>query len=222
MIRTTKLYFLILIFLTLTTYTSNNRQIKKSIFFQIKNINFEETKLVDQLKMRSDLEFLRGTSLLFIDEKKIIETISHHEFISSVQFKKIYPNTLNIIIFEKKPLAVQFLEGQKFYITKDGSKIKYFKSDKYSNLPTIFGRQENFNLFFYKIKQTSLNVDQIKSFHYFGVGRWDITLNNGKVIKLPEQDYEKILENINNVLNDNNFAEYKIFDYRIIGQLILE
>ena len=61
----------------------------------------------------------------------------------------------------------------------------------------------------------------IKSFHHFEIGRWDIVLNDEKVIKLPKENYVKMLQNFLLIRDNDNFDKYKIFDYRIKDQLIL-
>ena len=77
-------------------------------------------------------------------------------------------------------------------------------------------------LFFKQIKQTNFSLNQIKAFYYFDIGRWDIVLKNNKTIKLPKTGYMEVLSDINLILEDNNFSQYQIFDYRIKDQLILE
>ena len=63
---------------------------------------------------------------------------------------------------------------------------------------------------------------EIKAFYYFDVGRWDIVLKNEKAIKFPEKDYLNLLPKINLMLRNNNFSKYKVFDFRIQDQLILQ
>ena len=71
------------------------------------------------------------------------------------------------------------------------------------------------------MKNINFPVSAIKSFHNFEIGRWDITLNDGKVIKLPKENYVAMLKNFLSIKKDNTFDDYKIFDYRIKDQLIL-
>ena len=61
----------------------------------------------------------------------------------------------------------------------------------------------------------------IKSFYYFESGRWDIIMKNNKVIKLPIKNYLSSLENYMLSITNDKFENYKIFDYRIKDQLIL-
>ena len=222
MIRSLKFFLLLSLFLILTTFNSNKEKNYKIIFFKIKNINIENTKVVELVELKRDLEFLKGTSLLFLDEVKIIDVIKKYEFIANMRLRKSYPNTVEIKIFEKKPIAVQVLGNHKFYITEEGEKLIFFNNVFYEDLPLIFGNQKNFSSFFREIKQINFASSQIKAFYYFDIGRWDIVLSNDKIIKLPEKDYMKILMNINSILNDKNFSKYRILDYRIKDQLILE
>ena len=69
---------------------------------------------------------------------------------------------------------------------------------------------------------TQDQINEIKAFYYFDIGRWDIVLKNEKNIKLPEKNYKYLLPKINLMLDDNNFSKYKIFDFRIKDQLILQ
>ena len=174
------------------------------------------------MKLRSDLSFLINTSLFFLNKEKFLSTISKYDFISSVQLKKKYPNTLKIVITEKIPIALQIIDKKKFYITKDNKKINFVELKAYEYLPLIFGKYKNFNIFYKNIEKNSFKTNEIKAFYYFDIGRWDIVLKNEKIIKLPEKNYLSILPKINSMLNDNTFSKYKIFDFRIKDQLILK
>ena len=222
MIRSLKFFSLLSLFLILTTYNSNNEKHIKSIFFQIEDIIIENTSVVDLVELKRDLEFLKGTSLFFLNEEKVIDVISKYEFIGNMRLRKSYPDTVKIKIFEKNPIAIQILGNDKSYITTEGEKLNFFYIESYEDLPVIFGNQKNFSSFFKEINQSNFKSSQIKAFYYFDTGRWNIVLKNNKTIKLPEENYMKILKNINSILTDSNFSKYKIFDYRIKDQLILQ
>ena len=84
-----------------------------------------------------------------------------------------------------------------------------------------FLEKKKFQYFFEELKNISFPINNIKSFHYFEIGRWDITLNDEKIIKLPEDNYTDMLKSFISIKDDKNFDKYKIFDYRIKDQLIL-
>ena len=222
MTQVNKFFLLLFLFLLLTTFNANNSKNYKSFFFKIKKINVENTFAISSSKLKKDLNFLTNTSLLFLDKKKIIEKTSKYEFISGIKMKKIFPNKLTVRVLEKKPIAIQIIGKKKFYITNQGENLSYFEFKGYEKLPIIFGNQRNFNLFFKEIKNSSFPIKKIKTFYYFDIGRWDIELKDKKIIKFPEEDYEKIFDKISLILNDVSFEKYKIFDYRIKDQLILQ
>jgi len=222
MIRVNKLLLLIILFFILTSYNFNEQKKNVSLFFPIKEIIIENTTAVDLTKLKSDLDFLNNTNLFFLNKEKLVDIANKHNFISSIKLKKKYPNTLKILIFEKEPVAIQIIEKNKYYITKNGEQLNYFNLETYQDLPVIFGHQNNFSYFFKELEKSNFLIEEIKGFYYFDVGRWDIVLKNEKTIKLPEKDYQDILLKVNLILNDNNFSKYKIFDYRIKDQLILQ
>ena len=109
-----------------------------------------------------------------------------------------------------------------FILQKKNESIEYTELDIYEELPVIFGDQKNFNLFYEELEKNSFNIKNIKAFYYFDVGRWDIMLNDERIIKLPEKNYQSLLTKVGLLLEDSNFSKYKIFDYRVNNQLILK
>ena len=220
--RKNKIFLLVVFFIAFTTYNFNEKKQNFSIIFPIKNIIIEELLAVDLIKLRTELEFLRNTSLFFLKEKKITNVIDRYDFISSVQLRKKYPNTIKIYISENIPVATEINQKKRYYLTKKGKKINYTEIKFFENLPEIFGSHKNFSTLFDNLEKINLDINKIKAFYYFDVGRWDIVLKDDRIIKLPETNYEKVLLEINLILNDPSFFKYKIFDYRIKDQLILQ
>ena len=217
-----KIYFLIFIFFIFSTYSSNGNRESLSVFFPIKKILIKNNVATNLPKLKSELNILKNTSLFYLKKKKIFKIIKKHDFISNIQLKKKYPNTLKITIIEKVPVATQIIDRKKFYITKDNKKINFTDLKIYSDLPIIFGKYKNFDIFYNDLKTNNFKVNEIKAFYYFDVGRWDIVLKNEKAIKCPEKNYLNLLPKINFMLRNNNFSKYKVFDFRIRDQLILQ
>ena len=217
-----KIYFLVFVFFIFSTYNSKSNKESLSIFFPIKEILIENNIATNLYKLNKDLKFLTSSSLLFLNKEKILSVIDNYEFISKIQLKKIYPNTLKIGLTEKIPVATQIIDKKKFYITEDNKKINFTNLKIYENLPSIFGKYKNFNIFYNDLKTNNFTMDEIKAFYHFEIGRWDIVLKNEKIIKFPEKNYLELMPKINLMLDDASFSKYKIFDFRIKNQLILQ
>ena len=222
MILKNKFFLLIILFFILTTYNSKDERKNLSIIFPIKEITIENAFIFDLTKLKSELEFLRNTSLFFLNEKKIIKVIDKFDFISAIHLKKKYPNTLKILISEKVPVATEINGKKKYYITKNGKKINHVELKIFEDLPLIFGKHKNFNFLFSELEKSNFKINNIKAFYYFEIGRWDIVLKNKKIIKLPKENYQNILTELNLILNNSKFSKYRVFDYRIKDQLILQ
>ena len=221
MSKSVKLSGLLILFLLLSTYYPTYKIKGANFIFTIKNVKVENNKILNSKKILEELESLKGKSLLLLDREIIKSAMSKFDFISSFEVKKIYPATIKVKIFEKKPVAIYIEKENKFYLSEKGDLIKYLELDYYNNLPLLLGDKKNFNIFFKDLEDVNFPINKIKSFHYFAIGRWDIVLNDGKIIKLPKEDYIYMLENFLLMKNNNNFDNYKIFDYRIKDQLIL-
>ena len=222
MILKKNFFLLTFFFIVFTTYNFNEKKQNFSIFFPIKEIIIENSLSIHLVKLKSDLEFLKNTSLFFLKKAKISEVADEYNFISSIQLQKKYPNTLKILISEKVPVATEIEDKKKQYLTKEGKRIDYVELKIFENLPEIFGKHKNFSVFFKDLEINDFKIKNVKAFYFYKTGRWDIVLKDERTIKLPETNYVNILMTINSILNNSSFLKYKIFDYRIKNQLILQ
>ena len=93
--------------------------------------------------------------------------------------------------------------------------------ENYDNLPIVFGNEYDFYILYKKLLNINFPLDNIKAYYLFESGRWDLEMFDNKVIKLPISDYQFSIKNFIESINNDNFNKYKIFDYRIKNQLIL-
>ncbi len=211
---------LIIIFIFLTTYTPK-LDFTSYYNLNIKKIEIEGNLILDSDQIIKKLNFLYGESLFILKNKDIEKNLKTENFIESFSLKKKYPSTLKIIISEKVPIAVVQNKKKKFYISNKGDFIKFQYFDKYKNLPTVFGNGEFFYSLYKDLKKIEFPIETIKSYYFFESGRWDLLMYNDKTIKLPIKEYQVSLKNYMEIRNNSNFNNYKLFDYRIKDQLIL-
>ena len=214
------LFGLIVLFILLTTYTPKFNFIENSNLY-IQKIEIENTYIIRSDQIKKNLSFLYKENLFFLNFKDIEKNLKQESFVESFRVKKIYPNTLKIIIAEKKPIAILHNKKKKFYISDKGNLINFIDIDRYNDLPTVFGNGRNFYSLYKDLQNIKFPLAMIKSFYFFESGRWDLIMHDDKVIKLPITNYLPSLKNFILSKSNNNFNNYKIFDYRIKDQLIL-
>ena len=213
-------FWLIILFILLTTY-SPNFNILKNLKPNIKKIIVENNSIIEIEEIEQKLFFLYNKNLFFLNLREIEENLKTIDFIESFSVKKIYPSNIKLTIVEKKPIAILQNKKKKFYISNKGDLINFKIIDIYNNLPTVFGSGRNFYTLYMDLQYIKFPIDKIKSFYFFDSGRWDLIFHNDKLVKLPIKNYLQSLKNFMNAENDSNFNNYKIFDYRIKNQLIL-
>ena len=107
MILKNRFFLLFIFFFIFTSYNFNKEKKILSIFFPIKKIIIENAYAVNSNKLKIELDFLRNSSLFFLQEKKITIVIDKYDFISNIQIRKKYPNTIKIKILENTPVATE-------------------------------------------------------------------------------------------------------------------
>ena len=219
--KTSVVFIIIILFVFLTTFNPAN--LKSNFkFFQIKEIEIQNTNYIDKDDLNSFfINNYYDTSLIKFKNPQILETINSFDIIESLEIKKIYPNKLKVYVKEKKPIAILIKGRKSSYLTENGELAKYFEHPILQNLPNIIGDLGNFFEIYKILLENNILISEVKSFYYFDIGRWDIILKDGKTIKLPPKNFETSIENFSEINNNENFNKYKIFDYRINDQLIL-
>ena len=214
------LFGLIVLFLLLSTYKPNFNLISNSEL-NIKKIIIQNNAIVDDQLIKKNLNFLYKKNLFFLNTYEIKNELKKEPFVESFTIKKIYPSTLKITIIEKKPVAILQNKKKKFYISNKGKLINFRNISLYSDLPTVFGSGENFYSLYKELQKIRFPMETLKAFYFFESGRWDLKTVDNKIIKLPVKNYLSSLKNFMNSKEDKSFYNYKIFDYRIQDQIIL-
>ena len=202
--------------------TINSQQIFVISKFNLKTIVIKNNFLLKDEEIKNLLIPFYNKNLLFLDNNKIKKALMQNNFIESFNIKKIYPSTLIIQIFEKKPIAILFNKKNKYYLSERIDLIEFKNLSNYQTLPYILGNKDDFKIFYNNLKKINFPIDTIEKYTFYETNRWDLKTKNNQVIKLPSKKYTKSLENFLNLKSKNDFEKYQLFDYRISNQLILK
>lgn len=203
-----------------TSYTPNfNFNTDSNL--NIKKIKIENNYILSSDEIEKKLDFLLSENLFLMNIDEIHRSLKELDFIDSFSVKKIYPNTIKINVIEKKPIAILQNKKKKYYISDRGDIIIFKKIKLFKSLPIVFGGETKFYSFYKDILSINFPINNVEKFYFFESGRWDIILRNKKVVKLPINNYLPSLKNFLLSQGNTNFDKYKIFDYRIKEQLIL-
>ena len=202
--------------------TINSQQIFVISKFNLKTIVIKNNLLLKDEEIKNLLNQFYNKNLLFLDNNKIKKALMQNSFIESFDIKKIYPSTLIIRIFEKKPIAILFNKKNKYYLSERIDLIEFKNLPNYQALPYILGNKDDFKIFYNNLKKINFPIDIIEKYTFYETNRWDLKTKNNQIIKLPSKKYTQSLENFLNLKSKNDFEKYQLFDYRISNQLILK
>ena len=210
----------LILLISLTTITSD----QKIIFsiFSLKKITIENNSLLKENDIKKSLEPIYDKNLLQLNNKEIKKILLQNSLIDSFKIKKKYPNTLEIEIFEKKPIAILFDKKKKFYISEKIDLIDYNMLNIDNNLPYVLGNKDDFKIFYDNLRKIKFPFNSVKKYILYENNRWDLETLNNKTIKLSPQNYKDNLEHYLNLINKKEFKKYNLYDYRIKNQLILK
>ena len=207
------------IFLIFLLSSINNYNLNISNFFKIKNIVVNGMSNDKNLKVESNLNFLLGENIFFLKDN-IYNYFDKNNDVKNFNVKKLYPNSLEITITESKPICIILDNGKEIFLGDNG-KILKAKQD-YINLLKVYGSSNIDQIFrlLKTLKKSSLNSKNIKSITFFKSNRFDLNLNDKKVIKFPINYNDSVLEYAYKILQDDNFVDAKIIDLRIDNKII--
>tara|TARA_B100001989_G_C24431803_1_gene409394 strand:- start:118 stop:783 length:666 start_codon:yes stop_codon:yes gene_type:complete len=215
------LFLFVIFFLLLTTFNKTELDFKENIFFQIKQVEFVNNKLLND-NVKEKFLSLKGRNLLKLSKMDIDERVKDFPFISHVKINKIYPDMIRIEIFEKKIIANLFDGKEKFHIDDRGNFIDLNNLKRFDEKPSVFGGKEYFFPFYKNLVELNFPINKIHSFYFFEIGRWDIKTKQGIIIKLPAENYSQSIKNFLSNYENFDFKNFKTFDYRVKKELIIK
>ncbi|WP_310649487.1 cell division protein FtsQ/DivIB [Candidatus Liberibacter sp.] len=157
----------------------------------IGNIETSEVDVVRRLGLNKD------TSLIAFDILAVQKKLLQLPWVSRAEIHKIYPDTIEIHLTERRPHVIWQHDSELFLIEKNGEVIEPLKGRKFSHLPMLVGQGankevESFEKFLAKSKIAPL----IKAYVLVSKRRWDLHLRNGIVVHLPEEGFVPALSKL--------------------------
>ena len=211
------IYLLFLFILRTTSAKFINDQ--KKLSSSITKINITGLSERKNLEILDNLNNLLYKSIFVINEEEIIKILEKHNIIQEFNIKKIYPSTLNIKIKPTKLIA-RVSNNSQYLVGANGKLIE----DKSNNelLPYIFGEfnSEDFLSFKKNIEESMWSFSNLKELSFFPSGRWDILTDKDILIKLPQEHIVASLNLSKELINNNNFKDFKFIDLRIKNHLV--
>jgi cell division protein FtsQ len=194
--------------------------------FAIEDVKVSGNDETSEIEILQLLGLDGTTSLVALNADAARLKIANLPWVQDVEVRKVYPKAVEVKLKERKAYAIWQHGSELSLIEKDGSVIAPLRDNKFAKLPLFVGRDA---------ETAAASIDDqfakwpeirshVKAFVRVAGRRWDLYLDNGVIIKLPEDNIDGALARLTKLDKDQNLLQRDIaaVDLRIDDRTAIE
>lgn len=164
--------------------------------FAIEDVKISGNEQTSEIDILQQLGLDGATSLVALDIAEARKLIGEMPWVEDVSVRKVYPGTIEVALKERVAFGIWQHGSDLSLIEKSGSVIAPLRDNKLSSLPLFVGRDaETAAADFYEQFSAWPEIRaRVKAYIRVAGRRWDLQLDNGVVIKLPEHDLDRAMQ----------------------------
>ncbi|HCR86220.1 MAG TPA: hypothetical protein DIV86_06025 [Alphaproteobacteria bacterium] len=194
----------------------------------ISDVEIDGNKIVrTQVIVDKVLEYIGNpeeTSIVLLGLSDLENEIKEIGWIDKADIRKKFPGSIFIKIIERKPTAIWQNEAKIYLSDSSGNLITDIVGNEYLNLPVVVGKDSKKEVpdFFDIISSSAYLYSMVDKGKVVGNRRFDIILENGVTVRLPEKDPKKAWKKLAEIEKEKNILSKDIqyIDLRIEGQVV--
>ena len=166
------------------------------------------------------------SSLLFLDADTVREKLKANPWIGDATVLKLYPGRLQIDIVERSAFALWQRDGRLAVIADDGAVLEPYVTRRFAALPLVVGkgaatRARDFLALLDRYPQVRAVT---KAAIFVGERRWNLRLNDGLDIRLPENDVGNALATLSKLDQEDRLFSRDIVavDMRLPDRFVVQ
>ena len=154
-----------------------------------------------------------GQSIFFIDLPAARARIMALDWIASADVVRRYPDTITVSVLEKRPFALwQTTDNKLAVVERAGGIITTQGVQEFSKLPKLIGAgapQAAGELVDAALSHRAISA-RVAAYERVSGRRWNLLLNDGVVVQLPENGWQKELDTLEHLIVDDGILERDI------------
>ncbi len=191
--------------------------------FSLKKINIKGLSNSEKKIIKNELDHFKNVNIFKLKKEKVLEKLNKFNFLENIYIDKIIPSSINIKLSKTPILGETLINGEKFYIGKNGKLINSHQLIDIDKMPTVFG---NFQIKDYLnlldiLKNSNLDLGKIDKYYFYKNKRWDIFFSSGLTLMLPSKNFEDSVKIFKKLLENKILINTEIIDLRVKDQIIL-
>jgi cell division protein FtsQ len=151
-------------------------------------------------------------SVLFLDAHAVRQRLIAMPLVREASVRKLYPDQVVISIEERTAHALWQIEGEVAVISADGKVIDQMRDQRFTRLPFVVGEGANTRVADYlKILDAAGDLKaRVSAGVLIGQRRWNLKLNNGIDVRLPELNPEAAVTRLAKIVREHKLADKDI------------
>jgi cell division protein FtsQ len=166
--------------------------------FALSDIRVSGNRETSEIDVLGQLDLSGFTSLMGLDVDKVRGDVEMLPWVESARVRKVYPDALDINIVERDAYAI-WQHGEALSVVQaDGRIIAPFGNGHHAALPLVIGSgaPERAAAFIDTVAGFPTLASRVNAYVLVAKRRWDLRLDNGVTIKLPENGTAAALSEI--------------------------
>ena len=211
-----KIYFYIFFLILLSTPLNLKYNSFINEIFKIKNIKVVPNELIFE-----EVYNLLNQNIFKLNNSNLKNFLNKYTHLKSIEIKKIYPDTLEVLITKSSPIAI--IDNQ-ITFTYLGDNGKVFKDNiEYNSIPILKGELDidDAIVVLNLLDKSLYKLEDIKEIIFFPTKRINIILNDDKILKFPIYIDLKYINKTYDFLQSIKTGK-QVIDFRILGKIILK
>lgn len=194
--------------------------------FAVDRINVTGNKQTSEIDILDRLGLDGWTSMIGFDADEARQRVAELPWVKSASVRKTYPNTIDIDIVEREPFAIWQHGSELTLIERSGGVITPFAGSGQPVLPLVigFGAAEKAGDFVEKMRGIPELATRVKAYIRVAERRWDLRLENGITVKLPEAGEDAAIAEMLRLDREQGLLSRDIasVDMRIEDRLVIQ
>jgi cell division protein FtsQ len=199
-----------------------------SLGYRVQVVTVEGRVETDAQEILRAVGVSRGDAILGFSPDAARRAIEQIPWVSSATVSRRLPDTVHVAIVERRPIALWQNSGKLTLIDRDGTDLGAPAGglDEFRDLPLVVGPDapRHAQAMLDALKAVPDLARRVSAMVRVGSRRWDLRLDNGVDVKLPEEDVAGALTAVANAAANEKLLERDVrtVDLRLPGKMVLQ
>ncbi|HLG90048.1 MAG TPA: cell division protein FtsQ/DivIB [Alphaproteobacteria bacterium] len=196
-----------------------------SVGFRVEDVEVAGRVETDPKALLDALGLKRGDPLLAFDPATARERVEALPWVASAAVERLFPDTIRIVIVERRPIALWQHNERLSLIDSEGANLGPVALEKAPDLPLVVGGDAPAHAaeLLQLLRHYPDLAKRVQASSWIGSRRWDLKLDNGVEVKLPESGVADALKQLADAEAASKLFERDVsqIDLRLPGKMVV-